>query len=100
MSTGFNNILIKLSEIRLQVRFLNPTGCTRANYEKLASDRAGEASEAVRERVLCARDRQLARFNGSDLSCNADTPALAAQVQVWGRGTSANTANWTTPAKR
>ncbi len=27
-----------------------------------------------------ARDRQLARFNGSGLSCNADTPALAAHA--------------------
>ena len=44
----------------------------RVDYEKLASDRAGEASEAVRQRVLPARERQLARFNGSGLTCNAD----------------------------
>jgi ferredoxin len=48
----------------------------RVDYEKLASDRAGESSEAVRQRVLSARERQLARFDGSDLACNADTPAL------------------------
>ena len=54
----------------------------RVDYEKLASDRAGESSEAVRQRVLSARGRQLARLDGSGLTCNADTPALAAQVQV------------------
>ena len=42
----------------------------RVDYEKLASDRAGESSEAVRQRVLSARERQLARFDGSDLACN------------------------------
>ena len=84
----------------------------RVDYEKLASDRAGEASEAVRIRVLSARERQLVRFDGSDLTCNADTPALAAQVhafpaalrrrragRVWVRRTFANTASWTTPAR-
>ena len=44
----------------------------RVDYEKLASDRAGESSEAVRQRVLVARERQLARFDGSGLACNAD----------------------------
>ncbi len=44
----------------------------RVDYEKLASDRTGESSEAVRQRVLCARERQLARFDGSGLACNAD----------------------------
>jgi magnesium chelatase family protein len=76
----------------------------RVDYEKLASDRTGEASEAVRQRVLSARERQLSRFNGSTLTCNADTPALhrrrSRAVQVWARRTSANTASWTTPAKR
>jgi predicted ATPase with chaperone activity len=76
----------------------------RVDYEKLASDRAGESSEAVRQRVLVTRERQLARFDGSGLTCNADTPALRRRrsraVQVWARCTSANTANWTTPAKR
>ena len=28
--------------------------------------------------MLSARERQLARFDGSDLACNADTPALQA----------------------
>jgi hypothetical protein len=71
----------------------------RVDYEKLASDRAGESSEAVRQRVLSAREKQLARLDGSGLTCNADTPALAAQVQVWARRTSANTASWTRRAK-
>src|SRR5512134_496190 len=44
----------------------------RVDYEKLASDRAGEASEAVRQRVLAARHRQLGRFDGSGMTCNAD----------------------------
>jgi len=76
----------------------------RVDYEKLASDRAGEASEAVRQRVLSARERQLARFDGTGMTCNADTPALRRRrsraVQVWAPLTSANTASWTTPARR
>ena len=44
----------------------------RVDYEKLASDRAGESSEAVRQRVLSAREKQLARLDGSGLTCNAD----------------------------
>src|SRR3990172_1755429 len=44
----------------------------RVEYEKLASDRAGEPSEGVRQRVLSARARQHARFDGSGLMCNAD----------------------------
>jgi magnesium chelatase family protein len=48
----------------------------RVEYEKLASDRVGEASPAIRQRIIAARARQQARFNGSGLSCNADmTPA-------------------------
>src|SRR5512137_2185480 len=48
----------------------------RVDYEKLASDRAGESSAAVRTWVLAARERQQARFDTSGLTCNADTPAL------------------------
>jgi magnesium chelatase family protein len=48
----------------------------RVEYEKLASDRMGEASTTIRQRIVAARARQQARFNGSGLSCNADmTPA-------------------------
>ena len=49
----------------------------RVDYEKLASDRAGEASEKVRQRVLSARERQQARFDSSGLTCNADTRSAA-----------------------
>jgi len=51
-------------------------------YEKLSGDRLGEPSAAIRGRVATARERQLRRFEGANLTCNADTPALAAQVQV------------------
>ena len=44
----------------------------RVEYEKLASDRAGEASSAVRARVEAARERQRARLAGTALTCNAD----------------------------
>jgi len=57
----------------------------RVEYEKLSDDRLGEPSAAIRGRVAAARERQLRRFKGTSLTCNADTPALAAQVQVWAR---------------
>ncbi len=44
----------------------------RVEFEKLADDRAGEPSAAVRARVEAARQRQRARFAGTDLMCNAD----------------------------
>jgi magnesium chelatase family protein len=44
----------------------------RVPYEKLTEQRVGESSEAVRARVEAARERQRARFAGSDLACNAD----------------------------
>src|SRR5437762_13194331 len=44
----------------------------RVEYEKLASDRAGEASSTVRQRVEAAREHQRARFADSALTCNAD----------------------------
>ena len=52
----------------------------RVDHEKLACNRTVESSEAVRQRVLCARKKQLDRFDGSGLSCNADAPALAAHA--------------------
>jgi magnesium chelatase family protein len=42
----------------------------RVEYEKLASERLGESSANVRDRVENARDRQRQRFE--DLNCNAD----------------------------
>ncbi|MBS1252258.1 MAG: Competence protein ComM [Anaerolineales bacterium] len=44
----------------------------RVEYDKLTSKREGEPSAHIRERVQAARERQRARFDGTDLSCNAD----------------------------
>lgn len=46
------------------------------DYEKLADDRLGEKSEMVQARVKAARSRQQKRFEGTELTCNAEmTPA-------------------------
>ncbi len=46
------------------------------DYEKLADDRLGEKSEAVRARVQSARSWQQRRFEGTRLTCNTEmTPA-------------------------
>jgi magnesium chelatase family protein len=42
------------------------------DYEKLADDRLGEASEKVQKRVETARLKQRQRFEGSRLVCNAE----------------------------
>jgi len=42
------------------------------DYEKLSDDRLGESSEKIRERVETARKRQLERFKGTRLVCNAE----------------------------
>jgi len=44
----------------------------RVHYEKLASERQGEPSSAVRERVTAARVRQAERFTHTRLLTNAD----------------------------
>ncbi|HEX9595883.1 MAG TPA: ATP-binding protein, partial [Anaerolineales bacterium] len=44
----------------------------RVDYEKLSSDRLGESSAAIRERVQAVRERQRVRFKGSDIVCNSD----------------------------
>ncbi|GAB4504295.1 MAG: YifB family Mg chelatase-like AAA ATPase [Anaerolineales bacterium] len=44
----------------------------RVDYEKLSSDRLGETSATIRERVQTARERQRARFQGTDIVCNSD----------------------------
>jgi len=44
----------------------------RVEYEKLSDDRLGEPSAAIRGRVAAARERQLRRFEGTSLTCNAD----------------------------
>ena len=51
----------------------------RVDYNKLTDKRLGEPSETVRSRVEATRERQRARFAGTDLAANADTrsgPAL------------------------
>jgi magnesium chelatase family protein len=42
------------------------------DYEKLSDKRLGEPSECVRARVEAARQRQRARFAGTNHTCNAD----------------------------
>ncbi|HWQ83647.1 MAG TPA: YifB family Mg chelatase-like AAA ATPase [Anaerolineales bacterium] len=44
----------------------------RVDYEKLSDQRLGEPSAVIQARVEAARERQRLRFNGSDISCNAD----------------------------
>jgi magnesium chelatase family protein len=44
----------------------------RVKFEKLSSDRLGEPSHVIRERVCAARARQQQRFRGSGLLTNAD----------------------------
>ena len=44
----------------------------RVEYEKLTDRRDAERSEDVRARVLAARERQMRRFRGGHISCNAD----------------------------
>ncbi len=44
----------------------------RVDYEKLSSDRLVEPSVKIRERVQAARERQGARFAGTNLQCNGD----------------------------
>ncbi|HJZ48204.1 MAG TPA: YifB family Mg chelatase-like AAA ATPase [Roseiflexaceae bacterium] len=44
----------------------------RVNYDKLSSERQGEPSSAVRERVTAARLRQAERFRGTRMLTNAD----------------------------
>lgn len=44
----------------------------RVDYEKLADKRRVEDSATVRQRVQVARERQLERFKGTKLTCNAE----------------------------
>jgi len=53
----------------------------RVDYDKLTTDRLGELSQAIRERVEQAREYQRRRFEGRDLSCNAEMgPDMVRQV--------------------
>lgn len=44
----------------------------RVDYEKLADKRQAETSAVIRARVQAARSRQLQRFTGTKLTCNAE----------------------------
>ena len=44
----------------------------RVDYEKLADKRQIENSATIRTRVQAARERQLKRFTGTKLTCNAE----------------------------
>jgi magnesium chelatase family protein len=47
----------------------------RVDYQKLSSDRLGESSAVIKQRVQTARDMQTHRFSNiesSDIACNAD----------------------------
>lgn len=52
----------------------------RVNYEKLSSDRPGEPSAAIRERVMAARERQARRFRRHP-RCRANADMGAAEVR-------------------
>src|SRR5579872_2726877 len=44
----------------------------RVDYEKLADKRQVETSATIRKRVQSARERQLQRFKGTKVTCNAE----------------------------
>src|SRR5258708_24961963 len=44
----------------------------RVDYAKLADKRQVETSAAIRSRVQATRDRQLQRFAGTKMTCNAE----------------------------
>ncbi|HWQ16061.1 MAG TPA: YifB family Mg chelatase-like AAA ATPase [Roseiflexaceae bacterium] len=47
----------------------------RIQYEKLSTERPGEPSAAVRERVIAARERQARRLRAARLTCNSEMGA-------------------------
>jgi len=47
------------------------------DYDKLSSDRLGESSAAIRERVEAARNFQRERFAGTTLVCPVQKPGLS-----------------------
>jgi magnesium chelatase family protein len=54
----------------------------RLTDEELLGSETGEASGIVRERVREARDRQLARYAGSGVTCNAHLPGPMARREA------------------
>lgn len=53
----------------------------RVDYEKLSSDRLGESSAVIRERVQAARDRQFARFSDSEAQVTSNADMRVAEVR-------------------
>jgi magnesium chelatase family protein len=47
-------------------------GVPRVDFEKLSGTQLGEGSNAIRERVIAARERQWHRFAGTGVACNAE----------------------------
>jgi magnesium chelatase family protein len=41
------------------------------NFREMSSEKTGESSAEIRERVICARKRQIRRFASTKISCNA-----------------------------
>jgi magnesium chelatase family protein len=44
----------------------------RVDFDKLSDDRLGEPSSQIRARVEAARERQRTRFQGTEITCNAE----------------------------
>jgi len=59
-----NGLLLDHIDIHVEV--------PRVDDEKLAEKRNVETSEIIRSRVQAARERQLQRFSGTKLKCNAE----------------------------
>jgi magnesium chelatase family protein len=49
----------------------------RVPFDDMVRSQAAESSPQIRRRVLAARERQRARFAGTELACNADIPGNA-----------------------
>lgn len=43
----------------------------QVKFREMSGERTGDTSAQIRERVIAARERQHARFNGTRISCNA-----------------------------
>ncbi|NLW17047.1 MAG: YifB family Mg chelatase-like AAA ATPase [Firmicutes bacterium] len=56
----------------------------RLEYEDMVGEKDGESSAVIRQRVEAARQRQLQRFQGSGITCNAamNTRALRSSLQL------------------
>jgi magnesium chelatase family protein len=63
---------------RIRVRVEVP----RVDYKKLSSDRLGESSAAIRERVQAARERQRVRFQGADIACDVQETGLPLTITI------------------